>query len=147
MHIDLIHFRHDSDGDGRRVNPAAGLGDGNTLHTVDPRLELEVAVGAHALYKRDDSLITPANSFRGFDHIDFEALDLSVLGIHAEQRSGKESRLITARPGADFEKQALLVSRVFGNEQLLSLLFDLALVAFELLMISICGFDRSWTIT
>ena len=31
------------------MNPATGLSDGNTLHPVDPGLELEVAVGALAL--------------------------------------------------------------------------------------------------
>ena len=98
------------------MNPAAGLSDGNTLHTVDPSLKLEVAISTLAFYKRNDTLVAPGPSFCGFDHIDLEIFDLGILAVHAEQRSGKKRCLVTAGAGADLEEQVFLVSWVFGNE-------------------------------
>src|SRR6185295_10120376 len=113
------------------MNSTTGFSDGNTLYPVDPGFEFEVTVRALAFYQRNDALVAPRPSFCGFNHIDLEPFELGVLAVHAEQFSRKERRLIAAGPRADFEEQTLLVSRVFGNEQLLGLLFNFTLLLFE----------------
>ena len=124
------------------MDAALGFGLGHALHAVPARLELQAAVGTLAFNKRDDPLVAPDPRFCGFDHIDLEPFDLGVFAVHAKQRSGKKRRLITTGPGADFEEQILLVSSIFGNKQLLGLLFDLSPLTFERSALLRCHFMK-----
>jgi len=118
LHLHLFGLGQNGHRDGRGVDPALGLGDGDALDPVDAAFVLEAAVGPPALDHGDDLLeAAHARGGAGAEHLDAPARQLGEAGVHAEQVGGEQPRLVAARAGPDLEDDVLLVVRVFGKQQ------------------------------
>ena len=62
--------------------------------------------------------------------------------IHAQQVSGKKSRFITTGTGPDFQNGILAVGRIFGDEQLFELFFQLFFLGFQLIELHFGHFTK-----
>ena len=91
------------------MNTALRLGRRYTLHAMAAGLKLETAVHAVTADFGDHLFKTAVLAFVGAHDLHAPATRFGVTAVHAEQVSGEQCRLITARSGADFHKRVTLV--------------------------------------
>ena len=89
----------------------------------DSNLSLEYAPWPTIL--RDDLAIAAEVGRALRDHLDLPAVALGEARIHAEEVGGEKRRLLAAGARADLEENVALVVRVFRQQLLLQLDFDL----------------------
>ena len=131
-HLDRVEFRQDGDRGGRRVDASLGFGDGDALHAVHARFELEGGVGGPSDDSDDDFAVTAevARIFR--DDFGLPAPVFRVAQIHAQKIPRKEGGFVAARAGPDFEKEVLFVVRILGEEGDFEVVLDRLHAAFGL---------------
>ncbi len=101
--------------------PRLRLGFRHTLHAVRAGLELELGVDVVALDAGDDLLVTAVLAFVLRQDFQAPAALFGVTRVHAEQVAGEDGGLVTAGPGADFQKHVAPVIGVFGQQHALQL--------------------------
>src|SRR4249920_2662154 len=89
------------------------------LHTMGTRFELEPGKRATPDDAADDFLV--AAMLAGIFAQDFHApaLGFGVARVHAKQVASEECRLISTGPGAHFEEDVVVITRIFRDQQLL----------------------------
>src|SRR5690348_9785600 len=107
------------------MDAALRLGLRHALHAMPAGLELEARVGALPDDARDHLLVAAELGRALRDDLDLPAAALGVAGIHAEEISGEEPRLVAAGAGADLEERVALVVRVLRDERLLKACLEL----------------------
>ncbi len=123
--IDLRQHRH---GDRRGVDAPAGFGDGDTLHTMDAALVLEVRIGALALHHEGHLFVAADPGAILADHLDLPAaLAFGVARVEAEKLRREEAGLVAAGAGANFHNYVFLIAGILGDQQLLEVLLQLFL--------------------
>ena len=130
--FDVFRFRQDGNGCRRRVDTAAGFGDGHALDAVDARFIFQLAIDARAFDGEDDFL--EAAQFRcvGTDDARLPSrLFFDVFHVHAEQVAGKEGCFVAAGSGADFHDDVLVIPRVLGQHEDVQLVFQIGLFLSE----------------
>jgi len=68
--------------------------------------------------------LRPPRKRRAFKDFDFPALRFRVTRVHAEEFAGEKRGFVAARAGADFDDDALVVVRIFGEKQEFQFAFD-----------------------
>jgi len=99
------------------MNPPLRLGLRHPLHPMGARLELQLGKNILPLDRGDDLLETTPLRLGGGDGLHLPAVLLGKAGVHAEQVTGKEGRLVPAGTGADLQDDVAAVVGVPGEEQ------------------------------
>ena len=96
----------------------------HALYAVHARLILQCAVDILARDGADDFFEAAGSPFVGAGHFELPALDVAVLGVHAEEVACKDGRFVATRTATYFEDGVTAVLRVGRNEQQLDVLFQ-----------------------
>ena len=98
------------------MNAALCFRDGNALHAVSARFELELRIGAATDDADDRFLVAPEFAFVARNNFGLPPLALRVAEIHAENVARKERRFIAPGARADFKEDVPFVVGVLRNE-------------------------------
>ncbi len=124
LHIHFFRFGHDRYGDGRCVNPSAGLCFRHTLYAMHTAFVFQNGIGALARYHKGDALHAADTDFFHFGGLHLPTSALGIMYIHPIDFRGKERRFIAARARAYFDDNVLIIIRVFGKKQYFQLLLQ-----------------------
>ena len=114
------------------MDASLGFGDGDALHAVHARFELEGGIGGPSDDAHDDFAVA-AEVARVFgDDFGLPTPVFRVAQIHAQKIPRKEGGFVSARAGADFEKEVLFVVRILGEEGDFEVVLDRLHAAFGL---------------
>ena len=114
MHLKLIRFGQYGNRCRRGMDTALRLGHGYALHAMYTGFVLERTVDVLTGHIEDDLLIAAYGAFvEGRDGL-FESFDLEILGVHAEEVTGKNSRLVTACTATNLHNDVLAVLGILG---------------------------------
>src|SRR5688572_25699460 len=131
LDLDLIGLRQDDDRDRRGVDPAARLGRGDALDSVDTAFELEPAVGAIAA-DLDDGLLDPVDAGLVHAHdLGLVPVPAGVAGVHPEQLRREQGGLVATRSGPDLEDDVAVVVRVARDQEHLELVDEPGLLELQ----------------
>jgi hypothetical protein len=103
------------------VDAALGLGLGHALDAVSAALPLQSRIGAAAVDLEDDLFDAPQVGLAGVEDLDFPALQLGVLHVHAHQVGRPQVRLLAALGAADLQDHVARVIRIARSQKLLEL--------------------------
>ena len=110
---------------GRRVHAPLCLRGRHTLYAMYPRLVFHRAVDLFARYGTDDFLVAAGSSLCETGYFHPPAFAFAILGIHAEEVSREDGRLVAAGAGTYLKDGVAVILRVGGSEQELDLFFNL----------------------
>ncbi|OIQ67379.1 hypothetical protein GALL_510420 [mine drainage metagenome] len=94
---------------------------GHALHPVSAGFELEPAIGPVARNAQNHFLVATQVTGAFADEFRRPALAFGVAGVHAQQVCGEQRRFLTARSGADFDKDIVRVVRIARKQRNLQL--------------------------
>src|SRR5947208_4357001 len=114
------------------MDPPAPLRDRDPLDAVDAALELEAAPRPATLDEEDRVLDAPRTGRAGVHDLDFPALALRVLRVHAHEVRGEQRGLLAARASADLDEDVLRVVGIAREEQALQLVLERRLARREI---------------
>src|SRR5947208_15679032 len=114
------------------MDPPAPLRDRDPLDAVDTALELEAAPRPATLDEEDRVLDAPRTGRAGVHDLDFPALALRVLRVHAHEVRGEQRGLLAARASADLDEDVLRVVGIAREEQALQLVLERRLAGREI---------------
>ena len=129
-HVHILRLWHNRHSRCGSVDTSAALRLRNTLNTVNTALVFQLGIGSFSCDHSHDLLETADSVFIDTDQLHFPVLALRIVHIHTVQLSRKQSGLISARAGTDFQNDVLVIIGVLGKKKYLKFLlqrFDLLL--------------------
>ncbi len=123
--LDIVDFGQHCDRRRAGMDPPLAFRRRNTLYAMNAALILQAGKGTMTFDLKDRLFEAAHARLVGADHLDFPALVFGVAGIHTEQVTGENTRLVAARPGTNLHDNILLIARVPGQQQQTHFFFDL----------------------
>ena len=124
-HVHILRLRHDRNGDGGGVDPAAGLGFRHALDAVHAAFIFQAGISALARDHEGDLLHAADADLVRADGFHLPAPALRVLHIQAVHLGREQGCLVSARAGADLHDHVFIVVGVLRQEKDLQLLLQL----------------------
>ena len=114
------------------MDTSLGLRHGHTLNAMDTGFIFKRTIDVLAGNIKDDLLVSAGSSFGEGRNGIFEAFDLKILGVHAEEVSGKDSRFVTSCAASDLHDDVFSVLRILRQELQFQFFFQFRYLRFEL---------------
>jgi hypothetical protein len=113
------------------VDAPLGLGGGNPLDTVGTAFVFETAVHPFALDQGHNLLEAAHTGGVVIHHLYLPVAALGITAVHFIEVAGKQAGFVAAGTGPDFQQNVLLIQGIFGDQQLLELLFQAFFFPFQ----------------
>ena len=125
MHFELVRFGQHGYRRSRGMHASLGLRHRHSLHAMNTGFIFERAIYIHTRHVEDDLFVSSGSAFGERRNGVFESLDFKILGVHAEEVSGKDRRLVTSCTAANLHHHILSVFGILRQELQLQLFLQL----------------------
>ena len=115
--LDFVGLRKNGHGAGRGVDASLRFGGGHALHAMHAGFELETRERARTRDAADDFAVAAVLASILRQDFHGESMRFGVTRVHAEQVTGEDGGLVTARARAHLEEDVLVVARIAWNQQ------------------------------